>query len=57
MSEVVASENLQVDLDKVVQSYFRQRQKNLKPSDIEGLIKNFDYTEERDQQSALAKRA
>ena len=49
MSEVVKKKIDQDDVDGVVQAYFRQRQKNLKPSDIEGLIRKFDCQEEREQ--------
>lgn len=56
MSEVVKSKIAEADLDEVVQEYFRQRQKNLKPSDIEGLIRQFDHPEERDQ-AVVARRA
>jgi hypothetical protein len=55
MSEVVKTKIERTDLDGVVQEYFRHRQKNLKPSDIEGLIKKFDFPEERDQ-AAVARR-
>lgn len=56
MSELAKSKFADADLDQVVQEYFRQRQKNLKPSDIEGLIRQFDYPEERDQ-AVVARRA
>jgi hypothetical protein len=56
MSEVVKKKFEEADLDEVVQEYFRQRQKKLKPSDIEGLIRQFDFPEERDQR-AVAHRA
>jgi hypothetical protein len=56
MSETVKSTIAEADLDEVVQQYFRHRQKNLKPSDIEGLIKKFDSPEERDQ-AIVARRA
>jgi len=49
MSEVVKSRISEVNLDKVVQNYFRQCHEKLKPSDIEGLIKQFDFPEERIQ--------
>lgn len=56
MSEIVETKISDADLDGVVQRYFRQRQKNLKPSDIEGLIKKFDFLEEVNQAS-VARRA
>lgn len=56
MSEVVKTKIDQADVDFVAQEYFRQRQKNLKPSDIEGLIRRFDCQDERDQ-VVIARRA
>jgi hypothetical protein len=52
MAEVGKSKIVDADLDGVVQEYFRQRHINFKPSDIEGLIKQFDLVEKRDQASA-----
>jgi hypothetical protein len=58
MSEVAASEieGREDELEQVVQDYFRHQQKNLKPSNIENLIKNYDFSEERGQAS-LSRRA
>lgn len=47
MTEVSAAKIADQALDQAVQNYFRERQKNLKPFDIEGLIRNFDSSEER----------